>query len=257
MTEIFQEMHPLTGMALATLVTLIILRLSYLDERSKAEYGEYVPPISKASMKFAVVFLGLFYVGWIFVWIDDYELHPIVPASMLLLAVVALAFALNPPSWIKTRVDALRREFDAWLERIGVEKPMDQTIKKHWINALKSGHYKYGCEVLKCILRDDTVAHSPLGVLCELALRSGVRLPVEENDFSLFRPYLHKSTFLFGEEQCEFELPEEVVRWSGLQSSNPVIQYSIEGRSTCMLSELTNRYDHSFSEIADLIEKHL
>lgn len=101
---------------------------------------------------------------------------------------------------------------------------MNPEVKASWIAALRSGEYQQG----KGHLRDGS-AFCCLGVLCDPAAKAGVG-------------NWYGNTF----DNCQKVLPENVMKWSGLTTSNGVI-------SGDTLANL-NDGGMSFTDIADVIE---
>jgi hypothetical protein len=113
--------------------------------------------------------------------------------------------------------------------------PMNPEVKQEWIAALRSGEYKQGSEFLR---RGDEFCC--LGVLCDLHAKK------------TSTQWLHGfkgSEYLDNKER----LPEAVSEWAGLQGHNSNDPY-MKGN---WLSAYNDDEYKSFSEIADLIEKHL
>lgn len=119
---------------------------------------------------------------------------------------------------------------------------MNKEIKEKWVAALRSGKYKQGYNRLKNIIlvaeRKDVVTHCCLGVLCELA--------VEEN-------ICYENDRYFGSKEHALNwdaLPKVVFVWAELDDSDPMVEDH-------HLSIWNDRYQKSFNEIADLIDKNL
>jgi len=114
---------------------------------------------------------------------------------------------------------------------------MNPIVKQKWIAALRSGEYKQGKEALR---RGEKFCC--LGVLCVLAIKSGVEVNVS-------------STRIDGADKYQFDgegwfLPKVVQEWAELDSDNP---------SDGLGNTLSNLNDNNvpFTQIADLIEEHL
>lgn len=109
---------------------------------------------------------------------------------------------------------------------------MDQNIKKQWVEALRSGKYEQG---------KDWLQHQGkfccLGVLCDLHAKA------TNNDWS---QHVNVGYYL---DQTEF-LPEEVVDWAGLLSSDPCVGEK-------KVSWYNDAKDFNFDQIANLIESNL
>lgn len=118
---------------------------------------------------------------------------------------------------------------------------MNEEIKELWTDALESGEYEQGYEQL---VKGDK--HCCLGVLCELAHKAGV-VSKHVDDYGVI---------VFGEEQEETLLPQEVVEWSGLEFSNPMVK----GAPLAVYNDSSDHYNiakHSFIEISQLIKENL
>jgi hypothetical protein len=110
---------------------------------------------------------------------------------------------------------------------------MNLEIKKKWISALRSGEYKQGKGQLR--LEDE---YCCLGVLCDLAVKSGVDVKVSKN--FLYMTY----------DGADLTLPEKVRKWAGLEDGDPWT----EGHQ---LSAWNDDEGADFEKIAQLIEEHL
>jgi len=106
---------------------------------------------------------------------------------------------------------------------------MNQNIKKQWVEALRSGKYKQGRRWLR-----HTDLFCCLGVLCDLHAQA------TNHDWDNLENYL----------DCGEVLPEEVVRWAGLDDDDPFVN---KGR----VSYYNDSKQLNFDEMADLIESHL
>lgn len=131
---------------------------------------------------------------------------------------------------------------------------MKQEIKTKWIDALRSGDYKQAHGVLGYKYEDGRVENCCLGVLCDLAVQAGVieGPGLEEGDYGT----------LYYEHQSEV-LPDAVMDWAELgESYNPLVPLKNQPEETTSLAELNDGegyadHEHSFDEIADIIEEHL
>lgn len=107
---------------------------------------------------------------------------------------------------------------------------MNKAIKRRWIKWLRSGKVKQG----KASLAPTKDTRCCLGVLCDIAVRSGV--------IKTYKPY-------------EGGLPLLVRKWAGLTSADPVINHQ------CALSVYNDGISgvrpRSFNQIANLIERYL
>jgi hypothetical protein len=117
----------------------------------------------------------------------------------------------------------------------GVAK-MKKEIAELWAEALRSGRYKQ----IKNQLANKK-GHSCLGVLCELAIESGVRVSRKEVD---------KNTILFDGEKMF--LPDSVTDWAGI--GLPWVSYYHPVKACLLHLADLNREGYSFKKIANLIE---
>lgn len=140
---------------------------------------------------------------------------------------------------------------------MSTEKPvsrMNPTVKALWVSALRSGEYK---QTTGCL--EDANGNCCLGVLCRVALASGVPLNYEpvgtirdaEYDEDVFT--LSESKFSGISEI----LPKEVQKWAELDNCDP----SVDIDGTASLSDHNDGNGaykkRMFSEIADAIEAQL
>lgn len=114
---------------------------------------------------------------------------------------------------------------------------MNKRVKKLWIAALRSGKIKQA----KAQLRNDD-RRCCLGVLCDVFKRATGKGRWKHNG--------RVWTFIVGDEQDSFVLPEPVRAWAGLPDANPNI-------STRVVASSANDSGKSFEYIADRIEKYL
>lgn len=109
-------------------------------------------------------------------------------------------------------------------------------IQRAWVRALRSGKYKQCKAKLTQLDGDKPVAHCCLGVLCELAVKSGVKLRIGVDASN--RQYN-------GEDDV---LPPAVRKWASLQGNTGEFYYeSLAGH---------NDSGQTFKSIANTIEKH-
>ena len=131
---------------------------------------------------------------------------------------------------------------------------MKQNIMKKWVKALRSGKFKQGTGTLKQYNSKGQVKYCCLGVLCELynqemKKKKKKTLPEKtKNNNSCFTDW-HKHT-VFGDKG--FDLPKEVMKWSGIETSDGQLWYTLGDLST--LSSL-NDSGKRFKTIANIIEK--
>lgn len=156
--------------------------------------------------------------------------------------------------------------------RLSTER-MDESVKRRWLEALRSGDYQQTDAYLS---RDNR--YCCLGVLCEIALEDGVvrkQQPCDSPGEEYFNP---KAV----EDYSGKVLPEVVSAWASLIDENPTLIVNlhdlpvdvvsrmldlkgtppINGNSgeayyKLALAELNDIYGLSFSQIADLVEKYL
>lgn len=126
---------------------------------------------------------------------------------------------------------------------------MNAEIKSQWVDALRSGKYTQGENALRETVNGKT-AHCCLGVLCELALESGLTVRIEEDVVDLVTSQDRFTSF----DGDAAYLPESVQRWSDISTSNG--QFFKEDESRAVTLSALNDTGYSFTEIADLIEKH-
>lgn len=123
---------------------------------------------------------------------------------------------------------------------------MNVEIKRRWVEALRSGRYRQGRQVLvepDHILGD---AFCCLGVLCEIAVQDGVivrggqwyRDPKDPMD-----------------ENC-VALPMAVLKWSELPTEGHCASEVVLGKDI-YLTTLNDDRKYDFNQIADVIEKSL
>jgi len=111
-------------------------------------------------------------------------------------------------------------------------------IKKAWVTALRSGEFKQGKGQLH---NRETDTYCCLGVLCEIAVKSGVNVKQEwMGDCKMFDGH-------FG------TLPPAIREWSGLEQGGARVW--IHDRPL-MLTDQNDNYA-TFEEIADAIEEQL
>ena len=109
---------------------------------------------------------------------------------------------------------------------------MDQNIKKQWVEALRSGKYEQGKDWLQ-----NEGRFCCLGVLCDLHAKA------KDNNWSQLyddvKSYLDHSEFL----------PEEVVDWADLFSSDPYV-------GAKKISWYNDAKNFNFDQIANLIDEY-
>ena len=139
------------------------------------------------------------------------------------------------------------------------DRKMNPEIKAKWVAALRSGQYQQGKGYLKRWDADAlTPSHCCLGVLCEIAKAEGVDISESKLDNGAVGLAAYA---MFGKDSQT--LPLVVQHWAGLGSTNPYIPYDHNDRAMWTLAELNDgggdpdAEEHTFTDIADLIEEHL
>ena len=124
---------------------------------------------------------------------------------------------------------------------------MKERVKAQWVEALRSGEYQQGRNQLR---KGDEFCC--LGVLCDLAVKAGVGLNVEEGP----------EDYLYDGETGS--LPRAVREWAGLDSNSPVtdagalIVLNDGEHQDCDPDECEEvAAPWTFQQIADVIEAHL
>ena len=121
-------------------------------------------------------------------------------------------------------------------------EPMNPVVKEKWLEALRSGEYKQ----VDGFLRTRSDGYCCLGVLSQIASDEGVvDQPKEVNG-------AYRWTNENGASNNMYLLPE-VMEWAGLDSHSG----SITTEDYHLSLSQKNDEGTPFSEIADLIEKHL
>lgn len=110
---------------------------------------------------------------------------------------------------------------------------MKPEIAKIWVEALRSGEYEQGRNNLNCENK-----FCCLGVLCELAIKNGLKIKKQIGHYDQVVIYNCKSTYP----------PAEVIEWAGMWS-----RYGVFNGETNSLANL-NDNGKSFAYIADIIE---
>lgn len=137
---------------------------------------------------------------------------------------------------------------------------MNERIKKLWVDALRSGEYRQGRNLL-CTEGEDGDYFCCLGVLCELHAQEHARSGWESAGFvdkRSRRPVLRYSSrphSLGGNDTDEALLPSPVARWAGLPSTDGYIGKAHIGYGGSLV-EMNDR-GLSFDKIADVIEAQL
>jgi len=121
---------------------------------------------------------------------------------------------------------------------------MKKSVKKIWLNALRSGEYNQGEGRLRRGSGSEA-QYCCLGVLCDLYRKSAVgkKKRAKWNDVG-FVPKRQSSSVM----PERFYLPKEVIEWAGLTSKNPRTENEKD------LAFLNDSMRKNFKEIADEIE---
>ena len=137
---------------------------------------------------------------------------------------------------------------------------MNTAIKPLWIAALRSGEYKQGHHTL----HSKDGCFCALGVLCDLyAKQFGFEWEEQEaligssNRFLTVMALQHK--FNNGEKYYSVAVPQSpIASWAGMQA-NPWLQVTTPSgvRSEYHMSEINDKLELTFAQIADLIEEQL
>jgi len=121
------------------------------------------------------------------------------------------------------------------------------SVKELWVNALRSGQYRKCKEVLRYDGK-----FCALGVLCDLHAKaterpSNWKRGIDDRDLYTYIGNIGNEYYTY--------IPLAVVRWSGLNDDNPVLNE----RTAKTVTEYNDDESHgySFKAIADLIEKNL
>lgn len=134
---------------------------------------------------------------------------------------------------------------------------MKQEIADLWTEALRSGDYEQATgRLLKTDSGSgDTIGHCCLGVLCEIAIKQGVK--VEKSEPRRYVDEVDGETFTsFGGvtfDDRDDLLPESVKQWAGMKSADGTLPH--EGYEDT-LAEL-NDAGKSFLSIARIIEENV
>lgn len=129
---------------------------------------------------------------------------------------------------------------------------MKAEVKEKWVAALRSGEYQQAHGMLRNV---DENSFCCLGVLCDLAIKDGLKLRVEdltyEGDPDAIITYYDGISDI---------LPDKVAKWANL-SDSPEVRVSDEtdaelGTYNACLAEL-NDNGWTFAQLAGLIEESL
>lgn len=148
---------------------------------------------------------------------------------------------------------------------------MNEQVKKMWVDALRSGEYKQGQNVLHAFNSVGEERFCCLGVLCDIAVKHNVVARSGEAKRN-FPPIdnLQTAGFSYGWQSAMVDLPVEVIEWAGLPlcREEDDIDYFNHGDPLVMATDEWGEVDEknistlndsgwSFSDIARLIEEQL
>ena len=128
---------------------------------------------------------------------------------------------------------------------------MNSDIKTKWLEALRSGDYRQGQNVLHQQFGGDKPQYCCLGVLCDIAVKDGVISAPEivQGDQDGYHVYEYAG--------AEEVLPKAVREWAGISESNPTFQDPDEDYTVKTSVADLNDGGKTFTQLADLIEEHL
>lgn len=118
-----------------------------------------------------------------------------------------------------------------------------------WIEALRSGKYTQGRELLTQISPQGVETNCCLGVACKVAIANGLSLAVQEFYDDSFRAAVVEY------ERKEDVLPAQVVEWLGLEpgDTNPTVFTEVNG--LVLVAKLNDAEHWTFDQIADALEE--
>lgn len=126
---------------------------------------------------------------------------------------------------------------------------MKEDIKNTWVNALRSGKYKQGKNLLK-LETNGQYNYCCLGVLCELAVENKI---IEESSIKHFLFPSPGGSHYF--ENGKSYLEDKVLEWSGISTNNGKFDTDKNGLPIT-LAKLNDDEGYTFEEIANVIEEH-
>ena len=131
---------------------------------------------------------------------------------------------------------------------------MNPEIKAMWLDALRSGKYKQAQGVLH-LINENEPSYCCLGVLCDLAIKNGVKLDIEHD-----RKTETLSSVVSYDGMMDM-LPKAVMEWSGLETNNGTFTeefddgpYGLPRLAELSLAE-ENDNGTSFEHLANIIEQ--
>ncbi len=137
---------------------------------------------------------------------------------------------------------------------------MNPEIKQQWLQALRSGEYQQARGNLRV---DNTFCC--LGVLCDLAIKQNVVPAWQKERETDYQWYIHEPREWAGSDNRQAAvLPKAVVAWAGLPDANPELIPTEKLADRKFLANYNdgrqafgNLAPHTFTQLADLIEKYL
>ncbi len=125
---------------------------------------------------------------------------------------------------------------------------MNKEIKKEWVKRLRSGKYEQGKYYLSA-----GGCHCCLGVLCEIATEQKII-----KKFSVKEESGLADSFGEDEDSTLSALPtHKVIEWAGLNVNFGGVPFVSVHDVETELTELNDKLDYSFKQIADLVEAQL
>lgn len=139
---------------------------------------------------------------------------------------------------------------------------MEAEKKEKWVTALRSGQYRQGRRALITV-ENGEVGYCCLGVLCDLAIKDGVKgVRIENAQVEVFyRDENDEPVEDDWVEHSDGDLPLAVQEWAGLDDNDPQVEVGV--LSNIPISQVNDGSDdyrvepHSFKQIADIIEQQL
>lgn len=140
---------------------------------------------------------------------------------------------------------------------------MDPEVKGKWLTALRSGEYEQGKGYLKVEPEDenDKPKYCCLGVLCDVAIKSGLPLDEETVTDVNNEGYELQAVKFNGNQSF---LPPQVQDWAGMDGDgwsggDPTVitKYGEEDELEFNISVLNDGENYDFNALADLIEAQL
>lgn len=131
---------------------------------------------------------------------------------------------------------------------------MRRDIRDRWVAALRSGAYEQG----RKRLRTSNDQYCCLGVLCEIAVETGVIPPPVQQEVGYSdRPYKYGMETSNGWNSSTTGLPDIVATWAGLGPQGMHVRIPHKEAEESFNLAYLNDNGSTFEEIADLIEEYL